>query len=153
VAYQNSHSARPEPESQVFRVRSHKSKFKNNLWTVSFRSEGKRASEQIKSTCASSTTRDRLESFPAQPRNDSARGRSKENLMAKHIGVVSRSLLVVGLTSAYLELLVGREFIETVQGHTEFFSSQSPQPARRTILTPRSTRQHTLNRVVSWYLS
>jgi hypothetical protein len=54
VAYQNSYSTRPEPESQVFRVRSHKSKFKSNLWTVFFRSEGKRASEQIKSSCTSS---------------------------------------------------------------------------------------------------
>ena len=38
-----------------------------------------------------------------------------------------RSLLVTGLTSAYLGLLVGREFID-VQDHEEFLSSQSPQP-------------------------
>ena len=58
--YQNSYGTRPE--SQVFRVRSHESKFESNLWTVSFRNEGKRASEQIESICASSTISNKTES-------------------------------------------------------------------------------------------
>jgi len=62
VDYHNSY--RKRPKCQEPRIRCHASKFKSDVWSVLSRSEGERASEQIKSARASSAIPDKLKSFP-----------------------------------------------------------------------------------------